>query len=164
LSIDKNERQRGSDEPDAPLLLEVDGAADEADVVFGGEERNQGDHGASGGDQAAGGSSTAYRLEISRSPRPWRCRRGRRCSLGMNQLSLRGLSEAQMANLKQEARRQGISVNRLVLQRIGSAEPGCSAAGEDPLLHLVGTWSQEEADAFATAIAPLEQVDADLWS
>ena len=32
------------------------------------------------------------------------------------------------------------------------------------LLHLAGTWSQEEADAFAAVIAPLEQVDADLWS
>ena len=82
----------------------------------------------------------------------------------MAALSVRGLSEAQLANLKQEARRQGISVNRLVLQRLGSAEPGSSAAGEDPLLRLSGTWSQGEADAFAAAIAPLEQVDADLWN
>jgi len=53
LSIDKNKRQRGSDEPDAPLLLERDGAADEGDVVIGGEQRNQGDHGAGGGFQQA---------------------------------------------------------------------------------------------------------------
>lgn len=32
------------------------------------------------------------------------------------------------------------------------------------LLRLAGTWSEEEADAFAAAIAPLEQMDADLWS
>jgi hypothetical protein len=51
LSIDKNQRQRGSDEPDAPLLLEGDGAANGGDVVIGGEERNQGDHGAGGGFQ-----------------------------------------------------------------------------------------------------------------
>ena len=36
----------------------------------------------------------------------------------MAALSVRGLSEAQLAYLKQEARRQGISVNRLVLQRL----------------------------------------------
>jgi hypothetical protein len=82
----------------------------------------------------------------------------------MAALSVRGLSEAQMAKLKREARRQGISVNRLVLQRLGSAEPGSSAASEDALLRLSGTWSQEEADAFAAAIALLEQVDADLWT
>jgi hypothetical protein len=64
----------------------------------------------------------------------------------MAALSVRGLSEAQLANLKQEARRQGISVNRLVLQR------------------LAGTWTQADADAFAAAIAPLEQVDSDLWT
>jgi hypothetical protein len=64
----------------------------------------------------------------------------------MEALSVRGLSEAQLANLKQEARRQGISVNCLVLQR------------------LAGTWTQADADTFAAAIAPLEQVDSDLWT
>ena len=29
---------------------------------------------------------------------------------------------------------------------------------------LAGTWSQEEADAFTAAIAPLEQVDPELWA
>jgi len=38
LSIDKNDRQRGSDEGDAPLLLEADAAAGEADVVIGAEQ------------------------------------------------------------------------------------------------------------------------------
>jgi hypothetical protein len=37
-------------------------------------------------------------------------------------------------------------VNRLVLQR------------------LAGTWTQADAGAFAAAIAPLEQVDSDLWT
>jgi hypothetical protein len=41
LSIDNNCRQRGSDENDSPLLLESDGAAEEGDVVIGGEEGNQ---------------------------------------------------------------------------------------------------------------------------
>jgi len=41
LSIDKNNRHRGSDEGDAPLLLEVEGAAVEGDVVIGGEESDQ---------------------------------------------------------------------------------------------------------------------------
>jgi hypothetical protein len=53
LSIDKNQRRRGSDEPDAPLLLDRDGAIAEGDVVIGGKQRNQGDHGAGGGLQQA---------------------------------------------------------------------------------------------------------------
>jgi hypothetical protein len=53
LSIDKNKRQRGSDEPHAPLLLEEDDTVGEGDVVIGRKEGDQGDHGASCGFQQA---------------------------------------------------------------------------------------------------------------
>ena len=43
LSIDKNERKRDNDEPDAPLLLEGDDVAGEVDVVIGGEEGHRAD-------------------------------------------------------------------------------------------------------------------------
>jgi hypothetical protein len=43
LSIDNHKRQRGSDEPDAPLLLEGDAMAGDGDVVIGGKESDQGD-------------------------------------------------------------------------------------------------------------------------
>ena len=49
LSIDNHERHGGSDPGDAPLLLEVDAASAEGDVVIGGEQRNQAD-----GDAAQG--------------------------------------------------------------------------------------------------------------
>jgi hypothetical protein len=53
-------------------------------------------------------------------------------------------------------------LNRLVLQRITDAVPG-------PKVHpdldaLAGTWTQEDAEAFGAAIAPLEQIDSALWS
>ena len=41
LSIRKNERKGGSDEPDTPLLLERELALGEGDVVIGGEKSNQ---------------------------------------------------------------------------------------------------------------------------
>ena len=41
LSIRKNERKGGSDEPDTPLLLERELAVGEVDVVIGGEKSNQ---------------------------------------------------------------------------------------------------------------------------
>lgn len=49
LSIDKNERKRERDEPDAPLLGEVDSAVGEVDVVIGGEQGNQGNDGTNEG-------------------------------------------------------------------------------------------------------------------
>ncbi len=80
----------------------------------------------------------------------------------MGSISVRGLSDQQLAALKEEASRQGISMNRLVLQLL------CKGNGaEDPepgeLDGLAGTWSEGEADAFMAAIAPMEQVDPDLW-
>jgi hypothetical protein len=39
-----NCRQRGKDERDAPLLLELEGVADEGDVVIGGEQGDQAEH------------------------------------------------------------------------------------------------------------------------
>ena len=41
LRVDKNCRHRGSDEGDAPLLLEADAAAKGGDVVIGGKECDQ---------------------------------------------------------------------------------------------------------------------------
>jgi hypothetical protein len=49
LSVDKNCRHRGSDEGDAPLLLEADAAVEDGDVVIGGKECDQAkDHSAAG--------------------------------------------------------------------------------------------------------------------
>ena len=41
FSIDNNNRHRGSDEGDSPLLGELEGAAGEGEVVIGGEQRDQ---------------------------------------------------------------------------------------------------------------------------
>ncbi len=47
FGYDNNCRQRGSDENDSPLLLELEGAAKEGDMVIGGEQGNQADGDAS---------------------------------------------------------------------------------------------------------------------
>jgi hypothetical protein len=41
FSIDKNDRHRGNDEGDTPLLGELEGAAGDGDVVIGGKQRDQ---------------------------------------------------------------------------------------------------------------------------
>ena len=51
MSIRKNERKGGSDEPDTPLLLERELAVGEGDVAIGGEKSNQANNAANNGFQ-----------------------------------------------------------------------------------------------------------------
>jgi hypothetical protein len=53
-----------------------------------------------------------------------------------------------MASERQD---RSISVRGLSDQQLAASEA------------LAGTWSQEEADAFTAAIAPLEQMETELW-
>ncbi|MBM5785676.1 MAG: antitoxin [Cyanobacteria bacterium K_DeepCast_35m_m1_288] len=80
----------------------------------------------------------------------------------MAAISVRGLDASQLQDLKNEAQREGISLNRLVFQRLTGARNTGDRIHHD-LDELIGTWTAEEADAFAAALAPLEQVDAELW-
>lgn len=81
----------------------------------------------------------------------------------MANLSLRGLDRSTLSRLKTNARRRGVSVNRLIvetLQQQYSAGPRTF----DDLDALAGTWSKAEADAFAIAVAPFAEIDASLWA
>ena len=75
----------------------------------------------------------------------------------------RGLIPDDLAALKQQAEREGISMNRLALRRLVDKPQPESSGAPSELEALAGTWSQEEADRFEAAIAPLEQVEPDLW-
>jgi hypothetical protein len=81
----------------------------------------------------------------------------------MGSISVRGLSEQQLAALKEEASRRGISMNRLAVHRLTQQAEVPKPVGTAALEALAATWTKEEADAFSAAIAPLEQVDAELW-
>ena len=80
-------------------------------------------------------------------------------------ISVRGLDEAQLQQLKDQARRQGVSMNTLVLQRLIGPQPGtgANAAVHHDLDALAGTWTEAETSDFLCAIEPLAQVDRDLW-
>lgn len=80
----------------------------------------------------------------------------------MGSISVRGLSEQQLSALKREASSQGISMNRLALRRLTKGETS-EDGGSGELDGLAGTWTEQEAEAFAAAISPMEQVDPDLW-
>ena len=77
-------------------------------------------------------------------------------------MSVRGLEQNQLRDLKEEAERQGISLNRLALQRLTGTQDASDGLHHD-LDTLIGTWSDQDVNAFASAIAPLEQVDPELW-
>jgi hypothetical protein len=81
----------------------------------------------------------------------------------MAAISVRGLDNSQLQELKQQAQRQGISLNRLALQRL-TGNTGEPDASHHDLDALIGTWTEQDSEAFNAAIAPLEQVDPELWS
>jgi hypothetical protein len=81
----------------------------------------------------------------------------------MATITVRGLGVDDLAALKQAAEREGISMNRLALRRLVDQPPGAARVAPSALDSLAGTWSEQEADGFQAAIAPLGQVDPDLW-
>jgi hypothetical protein len=69
--------------------------------------------------------------------------------------------------LREEARREGVSLNRAAVRFIrkgaGLDRIERSDVVASSLDHLAGTWPQEDADAFDRAMAVFERVDEDLW-
>ena len=80
----------------------------------------------------------------------------------MATIAMRGLGADDLAALRQAAEREGISMNRLALRRLVDQPPAAAMAGPSVLEALAGIWSQQEAESFQAAIAPLEQADPDL--
>lgn len=85
----------------------------------------------------------------------------------MANLSVRGVAEKSLQRLKQNAKRRGVSVNRLIADML-NAETGIAPAAkpltaQHELDKLAGTWSAAEARAFDKATASFGQVDEELW-
>lgn len=93
----------------------------------------------------------------------------------VTQLTLRGVDKALEQRLKQEAKRRGLSVNRVALDllRRGAGlvipdagqpvrQPGPDGKYHD-LDHLAGGWTKEEADAFDRELALMRRIDPEVW-
>lgn len=78
-------------------------------------------------------------------------------------LSLRGLDRPTLSRLKSNARRRGISVNRLIIETLHRQYAGAGQTFDD-LDRLAGTWSKTEGAAFAAAVAPFAEIDPGLWA
>ncbi len=83
----------------------------------------------------------------------------------MSTLTLRGCGSELDRMLKDESKRRGVSVNRLILDTLQEALLG---AGKKPrryrdLDDLAGTWTAAEAEQFDAAVAGFGEIDGELW-
>ncbi len=84
----------------------------------------------------------------------------------MGQITLRGLEPDIEKKIREQAKLQGKSINKYILdvigthdqfQKSGKRSKACS------LKKLAGGWKQNEADQFFESIQGLEQIDERLW-
>ena len=82
----------------------------------------------------------------------------------MKTMTIRRVSTELAAALEAEKRRRGLSLNRTVLSLIEEAL-GISEgrARSNGLRRLAGTWSEDEFKRFEEAVAPLGEIDGELW-
>lgn len=84
----------------------------------------------------------------------------------MPAMTLRGLDEEEAQRLREEARRQGISLNALLLRLIREAA-GLThrpwRVRHHDLDDLAGTWGEEEARRVLEALEDTERIDQGMW-
>jgi plasmid stability protein len=86
----------------------------------------------------------------------------------MKQLTIRALDDDLEAAVRRAAAEHHTSLNRaaLMLLRRGAGlapeSPVCNRVG-DRLDRYIGSWTAEETAAFEDAVAPLGNIDPDLW-
>ncbi len=86
---------------------------------------------------------------------------------GMSNISVRGLEEETLAALKGLARKEGSSVNALVVRMIEQGigkRPGKPVKRRyDDLDSLAGAWSADEAAELEAVTASFRQIEPALW-
>ena len=83
----------------------------------------------------------------------------------MKTLTIRNVPERLAQAIDQERKRRDTSLNSTVLDLLGESL-GIGAAGPrtNGLSELAGTWTAEELQEFAAAVAPFDAVDDDMWA
>jgi hypothetical protein len=84
----------------------------------------------------------------------------------MATMTLRGIDERIAAVLKEKARKEGTSVNALMLRLLKESlgiEKKKRGVVYDDLDHLAGTWSKKDAAEFERATSVFEKVDEEMW-
>jgi hypothetical protein len=84
----------------------------------------------------------------------------------MATMSVRGLDDQALAQLKDRAQREGTSLNSLVLQLLQGTPKSNPSGGLktfSDLDALAGTWGAEDVTTFERHTAAFAEVDAALW-
>ena len=82
----------------------------------------------------------------------------------MRNMTIRNIPDDVAKALKVETTRRGLSLNRTVIQLIRQALGIDSGeVRSNGLAQLAGTWTDQDLSQFESAVAPLEQVDEELW-
>ena len=87
----------------------------------------------------------------------------------MNQLTIRGFDDDLSTCLRRLSQRDGISLNQAALRLLrkgagladGSAKADTVGASLD---HLIGSWTQADADAMDAALEEFETIDEAAWN
>lgn len=80
----------------------------------------------------------------------------------MKTLTIRNLPGEVAEALEREKHRRGESLNQTVIDLL-SQGLGVGGPRSNGLAALAGTWSAKDLQRFEKAIAPFEEVDAELW-
>ncbi len=86
----------------------------------------------------------------------------------MNQLTLRGFDDELSDGIRRLAKREGISMNQAALRLLRkgagiSEDTDSENTVGSSLDHLIGTWTQKEADEMDAALEEFENIDESLW-
>ena len=86
----------------------------------------------------------------------------------MNQLTVRGFDDELSERIRRLAKRDGTSLNQAALKLLrkgaGLADPAQKADTVGAALdHLIGSWSDDEADELDAALEEFENIDESVW-
>ena len=84
----------------------------------------------------------------------------------MGAITIRGIDETTARILKERAKKEGVSVNAVLLKTLRESlglEKRRRTVIYDDLDHLAGTWSEKDFVEFQKIIADFEIVDEKMW-
>ena len=84
----------------------------------------------------------------------------------MSTITIRGIDETTAKTLKERAKKEGISVNAVLLKTLKESlglEKKKRMVLHTNLDHLAGTWSEKDFSEFQKKIADFETVDKKIW-
>lgn len=84
----------------------------------------------------------------------------------MGAITVRGVDDATARALKERARKEGISVNAVLLKTMRESlglKKKKRTVIHDDLDHLAGTWSEKDFTEFQKRIADFEAIDKKMW-